>query len=67
MLERRLGSCDVLAYPFGDWDARVAHAAAAAGYAFAFALPPVRRGGVTAMTIPRCRSTTRTTRCASSG
>lgn len=35
----RLGSCESLAYPFGDWSPAVASAAAAAGYAFAFSLP----------------------------
>ncbi|HEY2638007.1 MAG TPA: hypothetical protein VGI54_11495, partial [Solirubrobacteraceae bacterium] len=40
-------------YPFGEWDERVAAAAGAAGYRFAFALPPGRRGGGTPMSIPR--------------
>jgi peptidoglycan/xylan/chitin deacetylase (PgdA/CDA1 family) len=35
----RLGSCATLAYPFGEWDARVAGAAADTGYEFAFTLP----------------------------
>ena len=32
-LQARLGRCDALAYPFGDWDSRTAAAAAAAGTA----------------------------------
>lgn len=35
----RLGSCDTLAYPFGEWSPEVAAAAADCGYAFAFSLP----------------------------
>jgi peptidoglycan/xylan/chitin deacetylase (PgdA/CDA1 family) len=31
-IAERLGSCDCLAYPFGEWDERVADAARAAGY-----------------------------------
>ena len=38
-LQERLGRCDMLAYPFGDWTPAVAAAAARAGYAFAFTLP----------------------------
>jgi peptidoglycan/xylan/chitin deacetylase (PgdA/CDA1 family) len=49
----RIGRCDTLAYPFGEWDLRVALAAAAAGYAFAFALPPTRSGLTTALSVPR--------------
>lgn len=47
MLTERLGSCEALAYPFGEWDARVARAAGAAGYEFAFSLPqgPQREAG----------------------
>jgi hypothetical protein len=37
---------------FGDWDSRTA-AAAAAGYRFTFALPPMSHAKVSAMTIPR--------------
>jgi peptidoglycan/xylan/chitin deacetylase (PgdA/CDA1 family) len=49
----RLGCGDAMpsAYPFGDWDSRTA-AAAAAGYRFAFALPPMSHAKVSAMTIP---------------
>jgi peptidoglycan/xylan/chitin deacetylase (PgdA/CDA1 family) len=49
----RLGHCDMLAYPFGEWDARVAAAAKDAGYRFAFTLP--RRGQAAAdlLSIPR--------------
>ncbi len=35
----RLGRCETLAYPFGDWDASVARAAARAGYSWAFTMP----------------------------
>jgi peptidoglycan/xylan/chitin deacetylase (PgdA/CDA1 family) len=52
-VEARLGRCDLLAYPFGDWDERVARAAAAAGYAFAFTLPFGGQAGATPMSIPR--------------
>jgi peptidoglycan/xylan/chitin deacetylase (PgdA/CDA1 family) len=38
-IERRLGRCDTLAYPYGDHDDRVVEAAAAAGYAAAGTLP----------------------------
>lgn len=52
-IAERTGGCDLLAYPFGEWDERVAEAAAAAGYRFAYALPPGRRSGTTRMSIPR--------------
>jgi peptidoglycan/xylan/chitin deacetylase (PgdA/CDA1 family) len=39
MVAERLGSCDTLAYPFGEWSPRVAAAAAECGYRFAFTLP----------------------------
>jgi peptidoglycan/xylan/chitin deacetylase (PgdA/CDA1 family) len=50
----RLGRCDTLAYPFGEWSPRVAAAAAECGYRFAFSLPTVH-GQRTAdrLTIPR--------------
>jgi peptidoglycan/xylan/chitin deacetylase (PgdA/CDA1 family) len=35
----RLGSCDTLAYPFGEWSQEVAAAARECGYRFAFSLP----------------------------
>jgi peptidoglycan/xylan/chitin deacetylase (PgdA/CDA1 family) len=50
----RLGSCDTLAYPFGEWSPRVAAAAAECGYRFAFSLPTThgqREAG--ARSIPR--------------
>jgi peptidoglycan/xylan/chitin deacetylase (PgdA/CDA1 family) len=49
----RLGSCDSLAYPYGDWSARVARAAAAAGYRFAMTLPSGAQRAATPLTIPR--------------
>lgn len=50
----RLGSCDTIAYPFGDWDARVAAAAAECGYKLAFT-QPTRTGQrrATPLSIPR--------------
>jgi hypothetical protein len=45
-LQAPLGRCDAVAYPFGDWDSRTA--AAAAGYRFAFALPPMSHAKVSA-------------------
>lgn len=38
-VSERLGSCDTLAYPFGEWSEEVAQAAAECGYRFAFSLP----------------------------
>jgi peptidoglycan/xylan/chitin deacetylase (PgdA/CDA1 family) len=35
----RLGSCETLAYPFGEWSPAVAAAARDCGYRFAFSLP----------------------------
>jgi peptidoglycan/xylan/chitin deacetylase (PgdA/CDA1 family) len=49
----RLGQCDALAYPFGHWTPRVADAAAAAGYSFAFSLPFRAQLRATRMSIPR--------------
>lgn len=37
----RLGSCDTIAYPFGEWSPGVAAAARECGYRFAFTLPTV--------------------------
>jgi peptidoglycan/xylan/chitin deacetylase (PgdA/CDA1 family) len=53
LIKDRLGRCDALAYPFGEWSARVASAAADAGYRWAFSLPSGRRQATTAMSIPR--------------
>lgn len=38
-IRERLGSCDTLAYPFGEWSPAVAQAARECGYRFAFSLP----------------------------
>ena len=38
-IKERLGDCDTLAYPFGDWSPEVELAAADCGYRFAFSLP----------------------------
>jgi peptidoglycan/xylan/chitin deacetylase (PgdA/CDA1 family) len=50
----RLGACDTVAYPFGQWSPEVAAAAAECGYRFAFTLP-VKAGQRLASThsIPR--------------
>ena len=40
-IRERLGACDTLAYPFGEWSAEVAAAAAECGYRYAFTLPTV--------------------------
>jgi peptidoglycan/xylan/chitin deacetylase (PgdA/CDA1 family) len=53
IVKERLGRCDMLAYPFGAWDDRVAQAALAAGYAFAFTLPFGEQAQATRMSIPR--------------
>lgn len=52
MIER-LGSCDAVAYPFGEWSPRVSRAAAGAGYAHGFALPHDAQRGADRLTIPR--------------
>jgi peptidoglycan/xylan/chitin deacetylase (PgdA/CDA1 family) len=39
LISARLGSCETLAYPFGEWSPAVAAAAAECGYRFAFTLP----------------------------
>jgi peptidoglycan/xylan/chitin deacetylase (PgdA/CDA1 family) len=38
-VKERLGSCETIAYPFGEWSPQVAAAAAECGYSFAFTLP----------------------------
>jgi peptidoglycan/xylan/chitin deacetylase (PgdA/CDA1 family) len=52
-IAERLGSCDMLAYPFGDWDGRVAAAAADVGYRFAFTLPSGSQLRAAPLSIPR--------------
>jgi peptidoglycan/xylan/chitin deacetylase (PgdA/CDA1 family) len=50
----RLGSCDTLAYPFGDWSPAVAEAARDCGYTYAFTLPTgVGQRDAEALSIPR--------------
>jgi peptidoglycan/xylan/chitin deacetylase (PgdA/CDA1 family) len=49
----RLGRCDSIAYPFGTCDARVAQAAADAGYSYGFTLPDGAQMAAHALTIPR--------------
>jgi peptidoglycan/xylan/chitin deacetylase (PgdA/CDA1 family) len=53
-IKERLGSCDTLAYPFGEWSPEVAAAAADCGYRFAFSLPTAAgQFGATPHSIPR--------------
>lgn len=53
-IKERLGSCDTLAYPFGEWSEPVAAAAADCGYRFAFTLPTVTgQRAATPLSIPR--------------
>lgn len=52
-VERRLGACDAVAYPFGVWDRRVAAAAAAADYSYGFTLPYGAQTQADSLTIPR--------------
>jgi peptidoglycan/xylan/chitin deacetylase (PgdA/CDA1 family) len=50
----RLGSCDTIAYPFGEWSPAVAVAAAGCGYRFAFTLPTkTGQSEADRLTIPR--------------
>lgn len=39
LIEKRLGDCPTLAYPFGEWSPTVRRVARAVGYSFAFTLP----------------------------
>ena len=50
---QRLGRCDSIAYPFGLWSARVAGAAADAGYSYGFTLPDGSQLSADPLTIPR--------------
>jgi len=53
-VRERLGSCDVLAYPFGEWNDEVEVAAAECGYGFAFSLPTkTGQRSATPLSIPR--------------
>jgi peptidoglycan/xylan/chitin deacetylase (PgdA/CDA1 family) len=53
-IAERLGSCETLAYPFGEWNSEVAAAARDCGYRFAFSLPTkIGQHGATAHSIPR--------------
>jgi peptidoglycan/xylan/chitin deacetylase (PgdA/CDA1 family) len=50
----RLGSCDTIAYPFGEYDDEVARAARECGYSYAFTLPTgIGQDRATPWTIPR--------------
>ncbi len=53
-IAERLGACDTLAYPFGDWSPAVAAAARDCGYSFAFTLPTgVGQRDAEPLSIPR--------------
>lgn len=53
-IKERLGSCDTLAYPFGEWSQEVEAAAADCGYRFAFSLPrKTSQRSATPLSIPR--------------
>jgi len=53
-VRERLGSCDTIAYPFGEWSPEVAAAARDCGYRFAFSLPTAHgQWGATPHSIPR--------------
>lgn len=53
-IKQRLGACDTLAYPFGEWSDRVAAAAADCGYRYAFSLPTkTGQRRATPLSIPR--------------
>lgn len=53
-VKERLGSCDTIAYPFGEWSPRVARAAAECGYRFAFSLPTTHgQRAADSLSIPR--------------
>ncbi len=53
-IRERIGACDTLAYPFGEWSAEVAAAAAECGYRYAFTLPTVSgQHRATPLSIPR--------------
>jgi peptidoglycan/xylan/chitin deacetylase (PgdA/CDA1 family) len=53
-IRQRLGSCDTLAYPFGEWSPDVVAAAADCGYRFAFTLPTTSgQRRATPLSIPR--------------
>lgn len=52
-VEERLGSCETIAYPFGDWSPAVLSAARDCGYEFAFIVAPMSGRGATPLAIPR--------------
>ena len=52
-IKDRVGRCDLLAYPFGEWSSRVASAAERTGYSFAFTLPRAHQPEVTRWSVPR--------------
>lgn len=53
-VKERLGRCDTIAYPFGEFNDDVAAAARECGYSYAFTLPTgIGQGEATPLTIPR--------------
>lgn len=53
-IEARLGSCETIAYPFGEWSPDVAAAAADCGYRFGFTVPTTSGQRLaTPLSIPR--------------
>lgn len=53
LVAARLGTCEAIAYPFGEWDERVARVAGEVGYSFAFSLPQGPQASGTPLSIPR--------------
>jgi peptidoglycan/xylan/chitin deacetylase (PgdA/CDA1 family) len=53
LIKERVGHCDSIAFPQGSSSARVAAAAAAAGYSFGFTVPVLHQKAVTPLSIPR--------------
>lgn len=52
-VQERLGSCDTVAFPFGDWSPSVVSAARECGYSFAFIVAPQGVRSASALAIPR--------------
>jgi peptidoglycan/xylan/chitin deacetylase (PgdA/CDA1 family) len=52
-VEARLGRCETIAYPFGDYSPRVVAAAADAGYKFGFVVSPLDAEVPAQLVIPR--------------
>lgn len=52
-IEAKIGHCETIAYPFGDWSAEVVAAAADAGYRYGFVVDPLASRNAATLTIPR--------------